>query len=940
MAERRSASFEFPIVDRPPPHDFIGADEEFRVHASSPRLRRTEFCSFPGMELRKGLVIVAVAASLSAAQSPLRRVDRPAPTDELFAAVDYDGDGDVDALSWSNGGFDGRVLVNDGHARFTAVPATGLTLPATAQPGQVLGADVNGDGFGDVIVHDLAGTGSLPGNVLFLGGPALVFSPGPAFPAPPPSAAFGVAAVSALAPVDFDGDGDLDFAVASVVASALGWVDGAPGLWMNLGAAGFVLAPAGAFPVGSVPSLRVIVRDLDFDGAPDIVFSGSLAGSPTLDFVAFRNLGGSGTFLVPAGYPLSLTLFVGSISAATYGDFNGDGLADLVYPVLSTSPAGAVHVRLGSAAGPSAPVVSFLPGVGPAPAFDVLKAIDTDADGSDELLLSGPAGITVIDVGPTGSAGALLAVYSGAFRLGPPLDFDQDGDFDLATTTRNPVGTFVAAPGFLMNDSAGSFVLLETAGGPDGFFNGGAGSGHTAMCDVDGDGVADVIGLSATSALAGAYSVALSDGAGGFVAPPTLSFGAPFLLPAAAGTLLPSRLRTTADFDLDGDADFFVRGSVGNSLTSPSVDALFLNQGGAFGPAVLSASLPNACAACGFGTTAAVDFDRDGDPDVILTTIGAAPALLWMTANVGGTFAPSASVGTPIHTRDLLTGDFDGDGFGDVLQLCSATAIPTPVASVLWSSQPGGPVAVPLPGFLGEFAAAGDLNGDGVTDVVVDGTAYYFLGGAPVAGSVLSSPLRAPGLLTDLDGDGDSDLVESPGTVMMNLGAALFGPPESVLYRFGSLAGQPASWAPPRTDHRSFVADIDRDGDPDVIAPGPTVLLNTSRQLVHEGAPRLGRPTGVRVFGTPGQPFALFGAPNVAQFSLPPFGTVLIDPISAVLAATGTLAPTGGPTPGEALIPFFVPNLPAFLGVTLHWQAVDSASARFTNRLTSVIAAY
>lgn len=196
------------------------------------------------------------------------------------------------------------------------------------------------------------------------------------------------------------------------------------------------------------------------------------------------------------------------------------------------------------------------------------------------------------------------------------------------------------------------------------------------------------------------------------------------------------------------------------------------------------------------------------------------------------------------------------------------------------------------------------------------------------------SPSPAPGQLTDLDNDGDLDLVEAPGTVMMNLGAGFFGPPESVLFRFGPTAAALSA------DYRSFVSDMDRDGDPYVIAPGPTVLINTTRQLVPEGAPRLGRPTGVRVFGTPGQPFALFAAPNVAQFAAPPFGTVLIDPLGAGLAASGTLAPTGGPLPGEALIPFAVPNFPALLGITLHWQAIDFASTGLSNRLTSVIAGY
>jgi Tfp pilus assembly protein PilF len=70
------------------------------------------------------------------------------------AAADFDHDGNFDLVVWSPHG--GRVLLNDGGAKFHAVqdlPSAGLSSPGFR--GAI--ADVNGDGFDDVITADGAG---------------------------------------------------------------------------------------------------------------------------------------------------------------------------------------------------------------------------------------------------------------------------------------------------------------------------------------------------------------------------------------------------------------------------------------------------------------------------------------------------------------------------------------------------------------------------------------------------------------------------------------------------------------------------------------------------------------------------------------------------------------------------------------------------------------
>jgi hypothetical protein len=886
----------------------------------------------------RGLAAIVLVFGPSFAQSPLEQADRPFPADELVAPADYDGDGDLDGLAWTNGAFDGRILVNDGHARFTAVPALGLVIPAGTRSSQVIGADLNGDGFGDVVFHDQGGIGAYPGNALFLGGPGSVFAAAPPLPTPTPNPAAANVFVTDATVLDVDLDGDLDLVVTTTAYWP--WSDGIPELWINVGGGRFV-SVAGAFGAAPAPAVEAKAVDLDLDGLLDVVFAGSFNGASALVVSAFRNTGGA--FVAWPTLPSTLPS-LNLPEAASFGDVNGDGFVDLAY-LSSALSSLIITVRLGGPAGFGTPVVSSPPVL----AGGRLQLLDLDADGAAEAVLGGGAGsvaVTVLDLTPTGAAGAVLWTAAGPVRLSPPVDFDADGDVDFASAFQPSTSYPLASPGLLFGAPGSTFVYRKAPGALDGVMAHVTGSVQfgVAVGDVDADGIVDLLGPSATfGAAGGSLQAGLSDGSRGFSFPSALNFGGPVGLPTSAGGLLPTRARIATDVDLDGDADYFVRCATSTAASPSYVDCLFLNLGGSFAaPLVVPASGAIACPSCAAGAMVAVacDVDLDGDADVAVAGLhGTLPTSLSLALNGGGLFLGSAPLGAPQITRDLLVGDFDGDGYDDVLQL--GASLPAPAGSVLWRSQVGGPIATPLPTLSGEFAAVGDLNADGVDDLVLDGAAVLFaVGGGFTAAPALTSALRAPGVLGDLDEDGDLDLVEAPGTVMMNLGGGVFGAPDSVMLRFPALPPNLAPGGVLYAAYRSTLADLDRDGDLDLIAPGPTVLTNRTRILSHDGPPRVGRPTGVKLGGSPGQGFALFASAGVAQFSWPPYGTVLIDPTTAVLAATGAFAPGGGPGAGEALVPYVIPNVPAFAGLTLHWQAIDLGSLRFTNRLTSVVGLY
>ena len=161
----------------------------------------------------------------------------------------------------------------------------------------------------------------------------------------------------------------------------------------------------------------------------------------------------------------------------------------------------------------------------------------------------------------------------------------------------------------------------------------------------------------------------------------------------------------------------------------------------------------------------------------------------------------------------------------------------------------------------------------------------------------------------------------------------MFGPPIDILPR---AAGVPTNF----DIQTSWVADLDRDGDPDILAPGPIVVSNVSRQIAHGWWARPGRPASIDLYGTPGGAWALFASNGTASFPFAPLGNVLIDPASAVLFATGSFGGPLGTNAGAASLSATVPNNPALVGWTTYWQAVDATPLKVTNRITITVQSY
>jgi hypothetical protein len=211
------------------------------------------------------------------------------------------------------------------------------------------------------------------------------------------------------------------------------------------------------------------------------------------------------------------------------------------------------------------------------------------------------------------------------------------------------------------------------------------------------------------------------------------------------------------DFDADGDPDLAVpNGSDG------TVSIFVGDTGTAFTPGtpVTVGTFPRAVA---IGT-----FDSDADPDLAVAN-KTSDNISIATGAAGATFNPATSIplGTTIRPEAIATGNFNGDADPDLVTGNSGTDNLT----VLTGSGSGATFSVATTLSTTHldpvFVFAEDLNGDGDSDIEVGHAASNvlstFVGGAGTtfaAPSSLTESSSAHGMdVADVDGDGDPELL-------------------------------------------------------------------------------------------------------------------------------------------------------------------------------------
>jgi hypothetical protein len=400
-----------------------------------------------------------------------------------------------------------------------------------------------------------------------------------------------------------------------------------------------------------------------------------------------------------------------STSWGTTLDVNGDGYADLVVGAEGATTAagsytGRVYVYLGSATGIGTTPATILTGPDGENGqfgYSVASAGDVNGDGYADL---------VVGANGVASSAGRVYVYHGSAS-------------GLRTT---PATTLTGTDG-----SSSEFGFSVASAG-----------------DVNGDGYADVvIGAYGASSYTGHAYVFLGSASGLGTTPAATLIG-----PAGANGLFGTSVASAGDVNGDGYADLVV----GADGVASETGSAYVYLGSASGLATTPATtLPGSGGSFGFSVASAGDVNGDGYADVVVGAFvlssGVGSAYVYSGSAAGTVLTPA----TTLNGMDGMNGDFgisvasagdvNGDGYGDVIIGSSGAMNGTGAAYVFPGSATGLVAASVQPVTMnyiaaGEFgnpvSGAGDVNGDGFSDVVVGatgvasntGNVFVYLGGS------------------------------------------------------------------------------------------------------------------------------------------------------------------------------------------------------------------
>jgi hypothetical protein len=544
-------------------------------------------------------------------------------------------------------------------------------------------------------------------------------------------------AVSHLLAIDLNNDKKLDMVVTTntSVNVLLGNGDG-------------TFQPPVSYAISSAGNLTAV--DLNGDGYPDLALV-TTSVQTSANVVVLLNQGGSapGTLSSPVLYPVSVPLVTEAPLAIAPGDFNGDGKPDLVVgdtqlTVFYGNGDGTLQAPYQATQAPITPV-------GPSGLYGdaLFVAADLNHDGVTDIAYLTTNLEDVYSV----ALQVILGHSDGKFTTGPSLPLissllyptamvaagttDGSNNIDLAIVTDKTT--------VLLGDGKGGFTQ-----GPSYALNG------TLFPIPGSNGQTDLISELAYSdpltfnPSASSVTRLISNGDGAFQAIPTLF---------VQNVVVPT------DLNGDGLTDILTFDYQGNLVTA-------LGRGnGAFTVADRIGGSPNFA----IQTTplVAADFTGDGIIDAAIVTPGDGPPgsnlnLIFYKGNGDGSLKPAA---TPVDlgisgSSLVITGDFNGDGAMDLIVASSASTSGIFFLPGKGDGTFGTPVPLPqatsanlsLPLIL-----AADLNNDHKLDLIWAGNVFLGQGDGTFQQSRVPLP-GAPLAVGDLNGDGIADVVINANT--------------------------------------------------------------------------------------------------------------------------------------------------------------------------------
>ncbi|MDO7877543.1 FG-GAP-like repeat-containing protein [Hymenobacter sp. ASUV-10] len=782
-----------------------------------------------------------------------------------LAVGDLDGDGTMDLTAITPTADSVLVLLNTGAGGVRRRPG------ATAAPGAIalrLG-DLDSDGrldiatVGTMLLQNCFGTGG--GN----------FVAAPLLPLPMAQGERGCA----LEMGDVNGDGHLDLISCGSASSSQTSMQ----VFQGDGAGNFTATQALA---GTSGALRLYLADMDADGDLDLL---TTRHSRPVSVQVLRN-NGSGTFSTP---PLTLNANV-SVAMMNVADLDLDGDLDVVMAGDSLNKKG-LFVYFNHPLPPA--ITSFTP-------------------------TNGPAG-TVITL--TGSGlGATTSVTIG----GVPVAFTVVSGTQLTITTAAGTAT-------------GLIVLTSPSG---------SGSSSTPFVVpapsiasfTPGSGAVQRL-VTLTGTYFGGTTAVRFNGlmAPGFV----VVSGTELTVPVPAGATSGRLSLTTPSGTATSSTNFTVLPNPTLLSVSPARNALAVPVGSSL---QLTFPLPMEAASVGalrvfaqqrgrrLGTGSATGNTLSFTPTTAFApgeevSVSVAPGLRslagdpvltgqvfqFRTATSGagrGQFAHTQTLNRPA-TQQALPGDFNGDGFADLLTREQNAAAGSPAQARLTLNDGAGRLSIstslllPLSNTTCRQLATADVDNDGDLDVLAllttgagtsnsavnvllnDGLGRF---GAPT--SVALGPNAVKLAVGDINADGNLDFVVSqlsqvPGLVLTRLGDGRGG------FRAGadaSVLAYPESLA---------LGDIDSDGDLDLVVASSSSMVQSASVRLNDGTGQFGGTQQVSFGGTGLRDVALadldgdgdldllgvtFGLklPVLANNGAGQFATVLTPPLNSTLTGT------------------------------------------------------